>query len=62
MSIVVEIEKIRGGYILCRGSERELIPSTDALFGVLLQIFEGRAGCFSGDFYGRVEITRTEPE
>ena len=62
----IEIEKIKGGYILTtnRGlsPERELVSTTEELFEDLLQIFEGRADCFHGDMYGKVIISREEPK
>lgn len=60
----IEIEKIKGGYILNRkefGENRELISTTEQLFEDLLLIFEGRADCFHGDIYGKVMINREEP-
>lgn len=63
MSIKIEIEKIKGGYILNRkeyGDNRELIFTTEELFEKLLQIFEGRANCFHENMYGKVIIERKE--
>ena len=61
----IEIEKIKGGYILNRkeyGENRELISTTEELFENLLLIFEGRADSFHRDMYGKVSIDREEPK
>lgn len=61
----IEIECIKGGYIYYPneyGDTRELIPTTDELFRILLLKFEGRAESFHGNIYGKVVINREEPK
>lgn len=59
---MITIEKVENGYILTEGDYRpkEVVTTTDALFGKLLLILEGRSSRFSGDGFGRVEICRSK--
>ena len=63
MSTKIEIEKIKGGYILNHNhGESELISTTEELFENLLLIFEGKANCFHDTIYSKVMISREEPK
>ena len=62
----VEIEKIKGGYLVTVLSlikrDKELVPTTEELFNKLLLLFEARSDTFTGDSYGKVTISREEPK
>lgn len=68
ISSILEIEKMKGGYILTENdclklySHSEIVVTTEELFRKLLLSFEGRADSFHGDSYGKVTIIRDEPK
>jgi len=65
MTLKLQIEKMKGGYILTGNNcfpESEIIISTEELFKKMLLSFEGRADSFHGDSYGKVTISRDEPK
>lgn len=61
----LEISKARNGYILAHRSlagGQEVFPTLDELLQRLLAHYEGRADCFSGSSYGKVNIERGREE
>ncbi len=65
MASRLQIEKMKGGYILTKNDcfqQSEIVISTEELFKKILLSFEGRADSFHGDSYGKVTISRDEPK
>ena len=55
---MITIQKVSNGYILEKGIETLVYPSTQELFNDLLVFFEGKASTLPGDSYGEVRILR----
>jgi len=65
MTSILQIEKMKGGYILTENDcfpQSEIVVSTEKLFSKILLSLEGRADSFHGDSYGKVTISRDEPK
>ena len=62
MAKQVGIESVSNGYIVSFPGCQEVHKTLDDVFSSIFQFYEGRAECFRGNSYGKVEIIRAYKE